>query len=95
MASTLAVVLLLVSSAQFTICDNFLDSRNSCDKNYVTCNPKGASTQAEPPIGSALSPFYVDVVNTVDAKKNQKREIQESRELVKARASGGSLCCEA
>lgn len=92
--STSAFVLLLVSSAHLTTCESILESRGGCDKNYATCSPKGASSQAEPPIGSALSPFYVDIVNTVDVSKNQRREIHENREVIKARASGGSLCCE-
>lgn len=89
-----AFVLLLISSAHLTSCDSILESRGGCDKDYATCSPKGASTQAEPPIGSALSPFYVDIVNTVDVSKNQRREVHEDREVLKARASGGSLCCE-
>jgi len=92
--STSAFALLLVSSAHLTTCNSILESRDGCDKKYATCSPKGASTQAEPPIGSALSPFYVDIVNTVDVGKNQRREIHENREVLKARASGGSLCCE-
>lgn len=94
MFSTSRSVLLLVSSAHLTIGYSTLEPRAACNKNYATCNPKGASTQDEPPIGSALSPFYVDIVNTVDSSKNDKRDVQESKDVLLTRASGGSLCCE-
>lgn len=86
--STFGLNLLLV------ICDGTLASRTGCDDNYATCSPRGASTQKEPSIGSALSPLYVDIVNTVDHVKGRKRAIQKDKNELHGRASGGSLCCK-
>ena len=56
--------------------------------------PKGASTSDDPPIGSALSPLFIDVVNIVDDNKHTKRDIARDTDKIRPRLFGGGLCCK-
>lgn len=85
--------LLLLSSARFSICDEILHARAACSSSYTACNPKGAATTNEPPIGTAIAPLYVDVVDTLDSANLAKRDAARDHGIIESRASGGSLCC--
>ena len=85
---------LLVACIHVVFCVNALSFRSDCGKNYVNCSPKGASTDDEPTIGDpALSSFYVELVNTVDSSKHDKRDLQLPEDSIRARSGGGHLCC--
>lgn len=86
-------VLLLASYLPTILCYNFLGPRASCNKNYAVCKPKDASIQDAPPIGTELSTFYVDIVNTVGSNKKDRRELQLSGDFLHTRASESNLCC--
>ena len=88
MLPSIAFVLLLLSYARVIACDDALHPRAACSSSYTACNPKGAATTNEPPIGTGIAPLFVDVVDTLDSANLAKREIIETR------ASGGSLCCK-
>ena len=87
-------VLLLLSSAHITACDDTLHARAACSSSYTACNPKGAATTNEPPIGTGISSLFLDVVNTLDSANLAKRDAADARGAIEARASGGSLCCK-
>lgn len=95
MSSTfpLALALLLFPFMHLIVARDTLNARADCSKSYTICQPKGASTQDEPPVGSALSPLFVDIVNTVDSNHNHKREAREDH-AIGPRVSTGSLCCK-
>ena len=87
-------VVLLLSSAHITACDDTLHARAACSSSYTACNPKGAATTNEPPIGTGISSLFLDVVNTLDSANLAKRDAADARGAIEARASGGSLCCK-
>ena len=92
MSTGITAFLLLLCFARTITCDNvLLQPREDCNAGYTMCSPKGAVASDEPSIGSALSPLYVDVVNSVQSTSKQARSFQD--DLV-ARSSGGSLCCK-
>ena len=86
-------LLLLLSYAHVTACDSNLQGRAACSSSYTACNPKGAATTNEPPVGTGLSSLFVDVVDTLDSAHLAKRDAERARAVIEARASGGSLCC--
>ena len=65
-----------------------------CSNDYTLCNPKGASTLDEPPISSALSSLFIDILNTVDDNKNTKQDIVHATNRLEPRLLGGGLCCK-
>ena len=81
-------ILVLLSFAYVSLCDNTLKARDVCNNGYTLCNPKGASTLDEPPVSSALSPLFIDIVNTVDKNKDHDNDRLSPRLL------GGGLCCK-
>ncbi|KAK3170687.1 hypothetical protein OEA41_002769 [Lepraria neglecta] len=87
MFTTAALVFIFLSYAHVVICGSTLGAKTDCTKSYTVCSPKGAST-TEPPVGSALSSIFVDIVNTVDSNKNQKRDTQQDEGALCIRASG-------
>ena len=87
-------IVVLLSFAHVSLCDNNLEARDACNTDYTLCDPKGASTSDEPPISSALSSLFIDVVNTVDNNKNKKRNLAHDTERLKPRLLGGGLCCK-
>ena len=87
-------ILLFLSCARFIVCHDPLHARAACSSSYTACNPKGAATTNEPPVGTALSSLFVDVVNTLDSANLAKRDAERARALIESRASEGSLCCE-
>ena len=91
---TTFILLLFLSCAHIALCDDSLHARAACSSSYTACNPKGAATTNEPPVGTGLSSLYVDVVDTLDSANLAKREAQHARGLIEARASGGNLCCK-
>ncbi len=91
MSIRLTVSLLLFCSAHTITCDNSLQARADCNTGYTKCSPSGAVETDEPAIGSALSPLYVDVVNSVQSKSKQARSFEND---LSVRSSGGSLCCK-
>ena len=86
-------ILLFLSCAHLIACHDPLYARAACSSSYTACNPKGAATTNEPPVGTALSSLFVDVVNTLDSANLAKRDAERARALIESRASGGSLCC--
>ena len=93
MLPSTAFALLLLSYARVITCDDDLHARAACSSSYTACNPKGAATTNEPPIGTGISSLFVDVVDTLDSAHLAKREAERARGALEARASGGSLCC--
>lgn len=92
--STTFVFLLLSYYTHLIACaDDALHARGACSSSYTVCNPKGAATTDEPPIGTGISSLFVDVVDTLDSANLAKREAGRRRRVVETRASGGSLCC--
>ena len=89
-----AIFVVLLPFAHVSLCDNNLKARDVCNNDYTLCDPKGASTSDEPPIGSALSPLFLDVVNTVDNNKDTKRSIAPDTNKFRPRLLGGGLCCK-
>lgn len=85
---------LLLSYAHVTACNGNLHARAGCSSSYTACKPKGAATTSEPPVGTGLSSLFVDVVDTLDSAKLARRDAERAREIIEARASGGSLCCK-
>ncbi|CAF9930445.1 hypothetical protein IMSHALPRED_008175 [Imshaugia aleurites] len=86
-------VLLLLSYAHVIACDDILHPRAACSSSYTACNPKGAATTNEPPIGTGISSLFVDVVDTLDSANLAKREAGQGTGVLVTRASGGGLCC--
>lgn len=84
---------LLLSYAHVTACNGNLHPRAACSSSYTACNPKGAATTNEPPVGTGLSSLFIDVVDTLDSANLAKRDAERARGEIEARASGGSLCC--
>lgn len=76
-----AILVLLLSALHFIVGDSALDARTGCGMSYTLCSPKSASTQDEPLVGSALSSFFVNIVNTVDSNPNHKREVRGATQL--------------
>ena len=93
MLASIPFVLLLLSYAQVIACDDSLHARSACSSTFTACNPKGAATTNEPPIGTGIAPLFVDVVDTIDSANLAKREAGRDRGLVETRASGGGVCC--
>ena len=89
-----AFLVLLLSFAHVLLCDDNFKARNVCSNDYTLCSPKGASTLDEPPISSALSPLFIDILNTVDDSKNTKRDIAHGTDRLEPRLLGGGLCCK-
>ena len=88
------LILLLLSYAHVITSDSVLQARADCNTGYTTCSPNGAATTNEPPVGSALSTMYVDVVNSVSSKGKQARDLEDEFAVLQTRAAGGSLCCK-
>ena len=80
-------LLFLLSFVHIIGCNNALEAR------ATRCSPSGAMATDEPPIGNALSTMYVDVVNSVQTKGKQTRNLESDLVEVLERAAGGSLCC--
>ena len=93
MLSPTTFILLFLSCAHLILCHEPLHPRAGCSSSYTACNPKGAATTNEPPVGTALSSLFVDVVDTLDSANLAKRDAERARALIESRASGGSLCC--
>ena len=87
-------VLLLLSYAHVIACDDTLHARGACSSSFTVCNPKGAATTNEPPIGTGISSLFVDVVDTLDSANLAKREATQDHGVIEPRASSGSVCCE-
>ncbi len=83
-----AILVVLLSFAHVSLCDNTFQARSVCNNGYTLCNPKGASTFDEPPISSALSPLFTDIINTVDNNKDH------GNDRLRPRLLGGGLCCK-
>ena len=94
MLASTPFVLLLLSYAHVIACDDTLHPRAACSSSYTACNPKGAATTNEPPVGTGIAPLFVDVVDTIDSANLAKREAGHNFGLIETRASGGSLCCK-
>ena len=90
----LAILVVLVSFAHVSLCNNHFTARDVCNNDYTLCDPKGASTSDEPPISSALSPLFIDILNTVDNNKDAKRDAVHGTDVLKPRLLGGGLCCK-
>ncbi|KAK0514313.1 hypothetical protein JMJ35_002930 [Cladonia borealis] len=88
-----AILVVLLSFTHVSLCNNNFKARNVCNNDYSLCDPKGASTSDEPPISSALSPLFIDILNTVDNNKDTKRDVVRSTDRLKPRLLGGGLCC--
>ena len=86
-------LLFLLSFVHIIGCNNALEARANCNSGYTRCSPSGAMATDEPPIGNALSTMYVDVVNSVQTKGKQTRNLESDLVEVLERAAGGSLCC--
>ena len=86
-------ILLFLSCAHLIVCHDPLHARAACSSSYTACNPEGAATTNEPPVGTALSSLFVDIVDTLDSANLAKRDAERARALIESRASGGSLCC--
>lgn len=86
--------LLFLSYAHVIACDDSLYPRAACSSSFTACNPKGAATTNEPPIGTGISSLFVDVVDTIDSANLAKREAGRDKGVFETRASGGSLCCK-
>ena len=89
-----AILLVLLSFAHVSLCNNNFKARGVCNTDYTLCDPKGASTSDEPSVSSALSPFFIDILNTVDNNKDTKRDIVHGIARLKSRLLGGGLCCK-
>ena len=89
-----AILLALLSFVHVSLCENNIRARDVCSNDYNLCNPKGASTLDEPPISRALSPLFIDILNTVDNKKDTKRDVVHGVDRLKPRLLGGGLCCK-
>lgn len=94
MLPSTTILLLLLSYAHIIACDDTLHPRAACSSSYTVCNPKGAATTNEPPIGTGISSLFVDVVDTLHSAKVAKREAGQDTGVIETRASAGSLCCE-
>lgn len=94
MVPSTTFVLLLLSHAHVIACDDTLQARGDCSSSYTVCNPKGAATTNEPPVGTGISSLFVDVVDTLDSANLAKREAGQDSGIIETRASGGSLCCK-
>ena len=88
------LILLLLSYAHLIACHNAVRPRAACSSSYSLCNPKGAATTNEPPVGTGIAPLFVDVVDTLDSAKLAKRREGQVHGIIETRASGGSLCCK-
>ena len=86
-------IILFLSFAHIIACNSALEARADCNAGYTKCSPNGAMATDEPPVGSALSTMYVDVVNSVQATGKQTRDLESVVEI-QERAAGGSLCCK-
>lgn len=84
---------LLLSYTHLIACDDTLHARAACSSSFTVCNPKGAATTNEPPIGTGISSLFLDVVDTLDSANLAKREAERGHGVIETRASGGSLCC--
>lgn len=93
MMRSIPFILLLLSYAHVIAGDDDLRARGACSSSYSVCNPKGAATTNEPPIGTGISSLFVDVVDTLDSANLAKREARQDTGIMETRASGGSLCC--
>lgn len=89
-----AILVVILSFAHLSCCDNNFKARDVYNNDYTLCDPKGASTSDEPPISNALSPLFIDVVNTVDNNKNAKCNIAHDINKIRPRLLGGGLCCK-
>lgn len=85
---------MLLTFTHVSLCGTNLKARDVCNDDYTLCDPRGASTSDEPPIGSAMSPLFIAVVNTVDNDKNAKRDIARDTDQIRPRLLGGGLCCK-
>lgn len=94
MLQSTAIFLLLLSYAHIIACDDNLHARAACSSSFTVCNPKGAATTNEPPIGTGISSLFVDVVDTIDSANLAKRDAGRGHGIIETRASGGSLCCK-
>ena len=88
-----ALVSLFLSYAHLIACHDPLHPRVACSSSYTACNPKGAATTNEPPIGTAIAPLFLDVVDTLDSANLAKRQLGRDHGVIETRASGGSVCC--
>ena len=88
------LMLFTLCLVHIAICHCALEARADCNAGYTKCSPNGAVATAEPPIGSALSTMYVDVVDSVQSKGQQTRDLENNRVEIQERATGGSLCCK-
>ncbi|KAL8709454.1 MAG: hypothetical protein Q9220_005837 [cf. Caloplaca sp. 1 TL-2023] len=87
----------VILTATATFASAQLEPRAGCADNYSKCSPKGATSSDAPTVGTALSPLYIDVLNSVNGAKTSKRELggahEDFRPLLVPRASSSSLCC--
>ena len=93
MLPSTVLVWLFLSYTQLIACHDPLHPRAACSSTYTTCNPKGAATTNEPPIGTAIAPLFVDVVDTLDSAHLAKRQLGRDHGIIETRAAGGSVCC--
>ncbi len=69
-----------------------LVARQNCADNYSKCSPSGATATDTPPVGSALSSLYVDILNSISGVK-MKRDMEEIADVLQVRASSNPVCC--
>lgn len=70
-----------------------LHLRDNCNSGFTQCSPQGASATDAPAIGSSLSGFYVDLLDSINKVQKMKRD-DDHRFNVETRASGGAVCCK-
>ena len=70
-----------------------LYAREDCQVDYTKCSPKGASASDAPVVGTALSGFFVDLLDSINKVQKHRRDEGEPLSIQK-RAPDGKICCK-
>ncbi|KAI9863737.1 MAG: hypothetical protein M1824_006334 [Vezdaea acicularis] len=73
-----------------------LAPRAACQASYTACKPSGAKSTSSPPVGSALSSLFVDLLDSIQGVPNpskRKREVDDIARVLGTRDISSPICC--
>ena len=78
-----------------TVCAeaSMIGKRQNCADHFTKCSPPGAAATSVPQIGNDLSPFYVDLLDSVSGITFKRRGIQPDLDELFSRDSVADVCC--
>ena len=70
-----------------------IGKRQNCADHFTKCSPPGAATTSVPQIGNDLSPFYVDLLDSVSGISFKRRGSYTDLHELFSRDSVADVCC--